>query len=132
MLLEENTIELKWSNVNKKRYAALGYSFTKNGERFYPKVKDVLKCSSGVKIPVICDYCGEIFYPTTTNYLKLNNTTPSLTSSRFTYIVYHIFFCFSIQKIHLYLRDVSLVILCCFFIICYNFFLSYSSLLFLF
>lgn len=70
MLLEEDTIELKWSNVNKKRYSNLGYVFTKNGDCFYPKVKDVLKCSSGVKIPVLCDCCGEIFYPTTTNYLK--------------------------------------------------------------
>lgn len=71
--MEDNIIELRWSNVNKKRYTMLGYFFTKNGDVFYPKVKDVLKCSSGVKIPVICDYCGKIFYPTTTNYLKLKS-----------------------------------------------------------
>lgn len=32
-----------------------------------------MECSSGRKIPVICDYCGEIYYPTVHNYLKVHN-----------------------------------------------------------
>lgn len=75
LLLENETVEIKWSNVNKKRYMNLGYCFTKNGDSFYPKVKDVLFCSSGIKIPVVCDYCGQIYYPTTTTYLKSKSST---------------------------------------------------------
>ena len=63
-------IKLRWSNVNKKRYVDKGYVFTSNGDEFYAKEQDVLECSSGVKIPIKCDYCGEIYYPTVCNYKK--------------------------------------------------------------
>lgn len=62
---------MKWHGANKKKYIEKGYTFTKIGDIFYAKAIDVLKCSKGVKLPVICDYCGRIFYPTANNYLKV-------------------------------------------------------------
>lgn len=70
ILLSDELIKLRWSNVNKKRYVDKGYVFTSNGDEFYAKEQDVLECSSGVKIPIKCDYCGEIYYPTVRNYKK--------------------------------------------------------------
>lgn len=70
MLLAEDLVEMKWHAVNKDRYAALGYKFTKMGEIFYVKAADVVENSSGVKIPVKCDYCGNTYYPTSRNYKK--------------------------------------------------------------
>ena len=68
--MSDELIKLRWSNVNKKRYVDKGYVFTSNGDEFYAKEQDVLECSSGVKIPIRCDYCGEIYYPTVCNYKK--------------------------------------------------------------
>lgn len=68
--MSDELIKLRWSNVNKKRYVDKGYVFTSNGDEFYAKEQDVLECSSGVKIPIKCDYCGEIYYPTVRNYKK--------------------------------------------------------------
>lgn len=71
MLLENELVEMKWSNTNKRRYIEKGYIYTKNGDTFLVKPKDILECSAGVKIPVKCDYCGKTYYPTSTNYLKV-------------------------------------------------------------
>ena len=68
--MSDELIKLRWSNVNKKRYVDKGYIFTSNGDEFYAKEQDVLECSSGVKIPIKCDYCGGIYYPTVCNYKK--------------------------------------------------------------
>lgn len=68
--MKNELVEMRWHHSNKERYTALGYIFTKNKEVFYAKVEDVLKCSCGAKIPVKCDYCGEIDYPTVRNYEK--------------------------------------------------------------
>lgn len=70
MLLAEDLVEMKWHAVNKDRYVALGYKFTKMGEIFHVKASDVIENSSGAKIPVKCDYCGNIYYPTSRNYKK--------------------------------------------------------------
>lgn len=71
MLLEEEELEMRWSSVNKKRYTDAGYKFTTMGDSFYPKVKDIVLNSKGVKVPVKCDYCGQVYYPTANNYLKV-------------------------------------------------------------
>ena len=68
--MSDELIKIRWSNVNKKRYVDKGYIFTSNGDEFYAKEQDVLECSSGVKIPIKCDYCGGIYYPTVCNYKK--------------------------------------------------------------
>ena len=46
------------------------------GDVFYPKAIDVLEISSGAKIPVHCDYCGDIYYPTSRNYKKTHDKNP--------------------------------------------------------
>lgn len=73
MLLENEPVEMHWHPTNRKKYEARGYIFTQNGDAFYPKAKDVMECSSGVKIPVQCDYCGKVYYPTSRNYQKVRD-----------------------------------------------------------
>lgn len=70
MLLKDNLVEMKWHPTNRVKYATRGYKFTAFGEKFYAKASDVLELSSGAKIPVQCDYCGKIYYPTSRNYEK--------------------------------------------------------------
>lgn len=73
MLLEDATVEIRWHNANKKKYIERGYKFTAIGDIFNPRVKDVVVCSSGVKIPVKCDYCGNVYTPTSRNYQKVHD-----------------------------------------------------------
>lgn len=73
MLNEELLVEMKWSSVNKNKYTQRGYVYTKVGDIFLAKVKDVLELSSGQRIPVYCDFCGEIYYPTSRNYQKVKD-----------------------------------------------------------
>lgn len=73
MLNEELLVEMKWSSVNKNKYTQRGYVYTKMGDIFLAKVKDVLELSSGQRIPVYCDFCGEIYYPTSRNYQKVKD-----------------------------------------------------------
>ena len=73
MLLQDELIEIKWHPANKQRYTEKGYVFTKMKDSFFAKVKDVVECSDGAKIPVRCDYCGEIYYPTSRTYLINHN-----------------------------------------------------------
>ena len=70
MLLKDNLVEMKWHPTNRVKYVTRGYKFTAFGEKFYAKASDVLELSSGAKIPVHCDYCGKIYYPTSRNYEK--------------------------------------------------------------
>lgn len=71
MLDEELLVEMKWYPANKDRYIQRGYVYTKVGDIFLAKVKDVLELSSGQKIPVYCDFCGKVYYPTSRNYQKV-------------------------------------------------------------
>lgn len=73
MLNEELLVEMRWSSVNKNKYVQRGYTYTKMGDIFLAKVKDVLELSSGQKIPVYCDFCGELYYPTSRNYQKVKD-----------------------------------------------------------
>ena len=66
----EETIEMKWSPSNKNKYMNKGYIYTFMGDVFLAKAEDVLEISSGAKIPVYCDYCGEKYWPTSRNYQK--------------------------------------------------------------
>lgn len=71
-MLDNNLlVELKWHPTNKEKYMRKGYVYTGMGEVFFAQPKDVLEISSGQKIPVICDFCGEIYYPTSRNYQKV-------------------------------------------------------------
>ena len=73
MLLGNEIIPMTWHPMNRKPYEEKGYVFTGFKTIFYPKVVDVVDCSSGAKIPVQCDYCGMIYYPTVRNYEKVHN-----------------------------------------------------------
>lgn len=73
MINNQALVKITWGNANKAKYIKKGYIFTKNGDAFYAKVSDVLEISSGVKIPVFCDYCGDVYYPTSKNYKDRHN-----------------------------------------------------------
>lgn len=59
MLVENQIIKMKWSGSNVNHYLAKGYIFTKFGDMFDVRVKD-LSDSSHVLVQVKCDYCGKI------------------------------------------------------------------------
>lgn len=68
-------ILMKWNSYNKKYYINLGYEFTKIGDLFELKIKDLNK-NSHYKIKVKCSYCNkikEIQYKQYCNSLKNKN-----------------------------------------------------------
>lgn len=73
-MLINKEIKVRWNPNNKKYYESLGYIFTKCNEYFYIQQKDVLK-TSGTKLDVQCDYCGDIFHPSADNYFKRKDKT---------------------------------------------------------
>lgn len=56
MFDENQLVEMCWNNGTKKWYESKGYIFTKKGDNFLVKAKD-LKPSSNKDVDVICDYC---------------------------------------------------------------------------
>lgn len=58
-------VEAKWNAKTKKRYEDLGYKYTKMGDSFSIRVKDVSPWNSSI-IEVKCDYCGNKFSSTLT------------------------------------------------------------------
>lgn len=70
MFNREEKIKMKWHPSNKIKYIEKGYIYTFMGDVFLAKAEDVLEISSGAKIPVYCDYCGEKYWPTSRNYQK--------------------------------------------------------------
>lgn len=70
MLLKDELVEIGWCSNNKNKYVARGYLYTKMGDKFLAKIEDVMELSKDTKIPVRCDFCGEIYYPTARNYMK--------------------------------------------------------------
>lgn len=63
MLLSE-TVKIKWTLRNKKKYQELGYSYTKVGDEFDIKIEH-LSPYSKARINLMCDYCGRSY---STNY----------------------------------------------------------------
>lgn len=57
MFDENQLVEMRWSNFHKQWYVDKGYQYTKQGDVFYVKAKD-MKPSSQKHVNVICDYCG--------------------------------------------------------------------------
>lgn len=66
MLKENQKIKLKINKSTLKHYSEKGYSF-KSGETVEVDAKD-LTDGSGMKVVVICDYCGEEFEKTFNKY----------------------------------------------------------------
>ena len=67
MGLISKTVKIKWNPKIKKHYEELGYVYTKMGNEFKVKVKDLTK-NSFVKIKCICDNCNEILNWTYCDY----------------------------------------------------------------
>lgn len=67
MLIEDSTTEMRWHPKNKQYYIDKGYVFTKMGDSFIVKAKDLLPCSHAV-VKVQCDFCGKILDVKMENY----------------------------------------------------------------
>lgn len=67
MLVENQLVEMKWSNFAKKYYQNKGYAFTHNGDTFYVKPED-LSPTCTKKVKVICDGCEKLLHITYGNY----------------------------------------------------------------
>lgn len=72
MFDENQLVKVKWHNGNKKHYESLGYNFTKYGDEFCVKAKDLMR-GSKIKVEAICDFCGKKYYPTFKNYNSKSN-----------------------------------------------------------
>lgn len=58
-IVEDQLVEVKWSNRNNSYYSALGYKDFKNGESLTVKITDLPKSSRSI-VKVICDHCKEV------------------------------------------------------------------------
>ena len=70
MLVENQLVEVKWNNNNKKYYENKGYTFTKKKDVFFVKAEDAHPNSRVTKIMVRCDYCGRERLLSTQDYYK--------------------------------------------------------------
>lgn len=69
MLVLNQVTEVRWNPANKKYYENKGYEFTKNGDIFTVKIEDLAQ-SSGYRIKIICDSCGDIIEKRFASYYK--------------------------------------------------------------
>lgn len=74
MFDENQLVEIKWAKKTKGYYESKGYVFTRYGDSFYVKAKDMQK-NSGFKVVIICDYCGEPHSVSYSNYNKHEDKT---------------------------------------------------------
>lgn len=67
MFDENQLVEIKWANKTRKHYESKGYSFTKYGDLFYIKAKDLTN-GAKINVEVICDFCSKKYYPSYVNF----------------------------------------------------------------
>lgn len=72
MINMEQEVKLIWGYKNKNHYINKGYEDRKIGEEFYPKLIDVTY-GAHCQVEVICDYCGQYYYPKYYDYIKKKN-----------------------------------------------------------
>ena len=72
MFDENQLVKTKWNSKTKSYYELKGYIYTKVGDEFYVRAKD-LKPSSHEQIKIICDFCGKPAYPRMIDYSKKKN-----------------------------------------------------------
>lgn len=73
MLLENQTVLIKWRKNFINHYTSKGYNFTEIGDTFEVRVEDLLE-GSDVKVKFICDYCdGKNQIEEKDNYKKYYN-----------------------------------------------------------
>lgn len=66
MLVSEYAV-VNWNSRNKKKYESLGYTYTGKGTPVNISIKDLPPYSQS-KITARCDYCGELYETTWSNY----------------------------------------------------------------
>lgn len=75
ILVENQTVKLKWIGATKKHYEDKGYKFTKLFDEFIVKVEDLTN-GSNKKVQCICDYCGStVEIPYNKYLMQTNNKT---------------------------------------------------------
>lgn len=67
MGLISKTVIVRWHNTTKRYYEELGYKFTKYGDEFEVKVKDLTNGSNS-KVKYKCDECGAVMETTYRDY----------------------------------------------------------------
>lgn len=80
MFDENQLVEMKWNNKTKNYYINLGYEFTKSGDTFLVKAKDLPK-GAHQRVAVICDCCGNTCYTQYYNYIKRDDKPSYLCKS---------------------------------------------------
>lgn len=60
MLVKNQIVEISWTPATKEWYESKGYEFTGYRKKFKVKAED-LQNGSGLKVRVICEYCGKEF-----------------------------------------------------------------------
>lgn len=69
MFNENQLVEIIWTSKTKTYFIELGYEYTKIGDKFYVKAKD-LPNGSKKKVSVVCDCCGKEYSISYYNYTK--------------------------------------------------------------
>lgn len=69
MLVENQTVIIKWNKSNKDYYESKGYILDSNNREIEVAVEDLTKGSSAL-VKVMCDYCGEMVEKTYNIYNK--------------------------------------------------------------
>ena len=69
MGLINKSVKVKWGTKNKKYYERLGYKYTKQGDEFEVKIKDLLK-DSHVEVEYMCDNCNKKLTSKYLNYVR--------------------------------------------------------------
>lgn len=72
MFDENQLVEVKCHPKTRKHYELNGYKYTKMGDAILVKAKDLTE-NSHVRVKVICDFCGEPYYPEMVNYNNREN-----------------------------------------------------------
>ena len=73
MMFDENQlVEIKCHPKTKSHYINKGYNYTKMGDSMLVKAKD-LTDGSNVCVEVLCDFCGEPYYPSFYNHNHKSN-----------------------------------------------------------
>jgi 5-methylcytosine-specific restriction endonuclease McrA len=75
MILENQKIEVVWNGFTKKHYKEKGYSYTRQGDKFYVNVEDLPE-GSNKEIIICCDYCDEKFLRPYNRHLKIREFSP--------------------------------------------------------